>query len=97
MKIFTNSILFLLATFLLMSCSGIGIVRTEPMYVEIERPRQPSSAHIWIEGDWIWQKDSRTYSNNHGRWELPQRSKKFTPGHWETRRKGKYWIHGRWN
>jgi hypothetical protein len=64
MKIFTNSLLFLLASCLFMSCSGIAIVRSEPMYVEIERPRQPNSSYIWIEGDWLWQKEYQNIIKN---------------------------------
>jgi hypothetical protein len=47
-----------------MSCSGIAIVRSEPMYVEIERPRQPNSSYIWIEGDWLWQKEYQNIIKN---------------------------------
>jgi len=96
MKNLTKSILFLLASFLFMSCSGIGIVRSEPMYVEIERPRQPNSSYIWIEGDWLWQKNTRTYKNSNGRWEMPKHNKQYAQGHWENRKKGKYWVPGRW-
>jgi len=96
MKMYTNSILFLLASFLFISCTGVGYVRSEPMYVEIEKPRQPSSAYIWIEGDWLWQKNTRTYKNSNGRWEIPQHNKQYRPGHWENRRKGNRWVPGRW-
>jgi hypothetical protein len=87
MKIYTYSFLFLLASCLFMSCSGIGIVRSEPMYVEIERPRQPNSSYIWIEGDWLWQKDTRTYKNSNGRWEMPKHNRQYVQGHWENRKK----------
>jgi hypothetical protein len=96
MKMFTNSILFLLASFLFISCAGVGYIRSEPMYVEIERPRQPSSAYIWIEVDWLWQKNTRTYKNSNGRWEMPKHNKAYRPGHWENSRKGKRWVPGRW-
>lgn len=97
MKMYTRPLLFLITLFLFISCSSGRYVSSEPRRVEMIRPRQPSSLHVWIDGDWIWQKDTRTYRNSYGRWELPNRNRNYIPGYWENRKKGKRWMPGRWN
>jgi hypothetical protein len=43
------------------SACGPAYVSIEPAYVEYERPMRPTINHIWIEGDWLWSNQTRTY------------------------------------
>lgn len=96
MKLYTRTLIFLFASFLFISCSGVRYVSSEPRHIEIIRPRQPSSSYIWIDGDWIWQKDTRSYKHNNGRWVMPHRNRNYSPGYWEKRKNGKRWVTGKW-
>ena len=78
----------------LTSCDA-GYVTEQPTYVETSRPIQPGADYIWIEGDWIWNSHSRTYSHGNGRWETPNRGKNYTPGHWNNSAHGYHWQNGR--
>ena len=73
-----------------------GYIATEPTYVEVSRPPQPSNLHIWIDGDWAWNSQSHVYVQRAGYWEKPRQSQTFVSGHWQASPKGKYWVSGRW-
>ena len=95
-----NNVLFtslVITAFCFMSCAETGYVSMEPTYVEIERPMQPSNAHIWIDGDWIWQGQSRSYTRNQGHWDKPRNGRSYTQGHWESNGRGHHWISGKWH
>lgn len=88
---------FILLFICLTSCAGTGYITTEPVYVEFGRPLQPSTAHIWISGDWVWQRHTGTYRRNEGYWTIPKPGHSYTEGHWESKRKGKRWMPGKWH
>lgn len=77
------------------SCIG-GYVATEPAYVEYSRPQQPSSLHIWIDGDWYWSNQTHNYVKRNGYWELPRQNRIYVTGFWQTSPKGRYWKPGHW-
>ena len=83
-------------TILFYSCSEIGYVSAEPTYVEVGRPPQPSINHIWIEGDWIWRRQTSSYERRDGHWETPRQGRTYTQGHWQSNGKGHHWISGQW-
>lgn len=80
---------------LLNSCVG-GYIVTEPVYVESSRPPQPSSMHIWIEGDWFWSNQTHTYVQRNGYWVKPRPNHTYVSGYWQTSPKGRYWKQGHW-
>ncbi len=86
-----------IAAFCFISCAETGYVSAEPTYVEIGRPIQPSPAHIWIDGDWVWQSQNRVYVRNEGHWDMPRHGRTYTQGHWESNGKGHHWIPGKWH
>lgn len=99
-KFMKNSILFfafIIISFCFNSCVETGYIQSEPTYVEVGRPPQPSYAHIWISGDWVWQRQTQTYRRNNGYWAMPKPGRTFAPGHWESKPKGKRWIPGKWH
>lgn len=77
------------------SCIG-GYIATEPTYVEISRPPQPSNSHIWIDGDWFWSSQTHTYVQRNGYWEQPRPNHTYVAGNWQTSPKGRYWKSGHW-
>lgn len=90
---------------ILISLAGIGLffnactaayVATEPSYIEYSRPQQPSTFHIWIEGDWVYNRQTQMYVQNSGYWEKPVQGRTYVSGHWQTTPRGKYWSKGHW-
>lgn len=78
------------------ACMTSGYVETAPMYVNYSRPPQPSNLHIWIDGDWGWNRSSHTYVQKNGHWKKPNQRRTYTPGHWEASSRGQSWESGRW-
>ncbi len=90
---------------ILVSLAGIGLflnscmsgyVATEPAYTVYARPPQPSSTHIWIDGDWGWNSQSHMYVQRAGFWDQPRQGKTYVSGYWQTTPRGKTWSKGRW-
>ena len=80
---------------ILNACMG-GYVATEPSYHEGVRPSAPSNTHIWIGGDWNWNRQSRTYVQREGYWSKPVQGKTYVNGHWQASSRGHSWVSGRW-
>lgn len=83
------------AGLLIDSCVA-GFVVTEPPYVEFERPQPPGNLYIWIEGDWVWDRQNHVYVRRNGYWAKPIPGWVFAPGHWQATPRGKYWEKGHW-
>lgn len=81
--------------FFFQSC-GPAYVSVEPVSVEVSRPASPGNAYIWVEGDWVWSRQSRTYVRGAGHWERPNQGRVFVPGHWQSSPRGYYWVQGHW-
>jgi len=77
------------------SCAA-GYVATEPTYAEYSRPQRPSDLHVWIDGDWVYNRQSQIYVQNNGYWEKPQQNRAYVKGSWQSTPKGKSWEKGRW-
>jgi len=73
-----------------------GYIATEPAYVENIRPLQPSPLHIWIDGDWLFNRQSHTYVQKVGYWEKPNQHRTYVSGHWQKSPRGNYWTAGHW-
>ncbi len=73
-----------------------GYVDTEPVYVEGVRPMRPSETHIWIDGDWVYNRQSRSYARHEGHWDRPVQGKVYISGSWQTTPRGRHWNPGRW-
>lgn len=80
---------------LLNSCST-GYVATQPSYIEHARPDRPSNLHVWIDGDWSYNRQAHAYVQQKGYWKKPNPNRFYVSGQWETTPKGKYWNKGRW-
>jgi len=73
-----------------------GYVATEPTYSEYSRPQRPSDLHVWIDGDWVFNRQTQVYVQRNGYWMQPQQNRVYVSGHWQTTPRGKYWSKGRW-
>jgi hypothetical protein len=71
-------------------------VATEPTYVEYTRPAQPSTLHVWIDGDWVYRNQSHAYVQNNGYWARPSQRRVYVSGQWQTSPRGHYWTKGHW-
>jgi len=89
----------------LASLAGIGLffdgctaayVATEPSYIEYSRPQRPSELHVWIDGDWVFNRSTHTYVQRNGYWRQPQQNRVYISGQWQTTPRGKYWSKGHW-
>ncbi len=67
-----------------------------PEYSEPVRPLRPSDDHIWIDGDWVWSRQTRSYTRRTGSWEVPHHGRTYTKGSWEKTPRGSHWVQGRW-
>jgi len=81
--------------FFLNSCAT-GYVATEPSYVEYSRPQRPSELHIWVNGDWAFNRQTHAYVQRNGYWASPNQRRVYVTGQWQTTPRGKYWSKGRW-
>jgi hypothetical protein len=80
----------------LSSCTAIGYVESEPAYVVYSRPAPPSSLHVWIDGDWVFNRQSHVYVQQQGYWSKRNRGRSYVSGHWQSTPKGKTWSKGHW-
>jgi len=71
-------------------------VRTQPTYQEGFRPTQPSNNHVWVDGNWNYNRQSRSYNRSSGFWSMPNRGRRYQAGHWGNNNRGYYWNRGRW-
>lgn len=81
---------------LLFSGCSTGYMASEPAYVEYNRPLQPSSTHIWINGDYSYNRQSHGYVQGTGYWAQPSRNRTYVSGRWQSSPRGNYWVSGRW-
>jgi hypothetical protein len=73
-----------------------GYVDTEPTYVETVRPERPSNVHVWIDGDWIYSRQTHAYARQQGHWDKPVQGKVYVSGSWQVSSRGRYWTPGHW-
>ena len=73
-----------------------GYVATQPTEREMTRPARPNGNYVWINGEWVWQRQTRTYIQRNGVWAAPNRGRSYTPGHWNSTPRGHQWRKGYW-
>ena len=71
-----------------------GYVTTEPTYVEYSRPQRPSELHIWVDGDWVYNRTTHVYVQKNGYWQQPRQNRTYVSGHWQSSPRGHYWVSG---
>jgi len=90
--------LFSLAGMLMIlnACTTTGYVASEPAYVEYQRPAPPSKLHIWVDGDWVYNRRSSAYVRRDGYWHNPTNGRVYVSGHWVVGPRGRSWVPGHW-
>jgi hypothetical protein len=82
--------------FIMNACTTSGYVSSEPAYVEYSRPARPSDLHIWIDGDWVWSRQTNGYVRSNGYWHKPNRTRTYISGSWRVTPQGHRWDKGHW-
>jgi WXXGXW repeat (2 copies) len=77
------------------ACSP-AYVAEQPTHTEITRPPSPNDRHVWVDGDWVWNRRAHAYVREEGHWVVPDRGRTRVPGHWKTTRRGNHWVPGHW-
>jgi WXXGXW repeat (2 copies) len=77
------------------SCTP-AYVSTQPTYEEGFRPPRPSDNHVWVDGNWHYNRQLRAYKRSNGFWSMPYRGRRYQSGHWRNNSRGYYWNPGRW-
>lgn len=90
-------LLNLLIIVLLINACSPAYVSSQPTYVAVERPQRPDNIQVWIDGDWMWSRQSHSYMYHDGFWTIPHHGQAYIPGHWRTNRRGSYWSNGYWH
>jgi hypothetical protein len=81
---------------ILNACGTTGYVTSEPMYQEYSRPDRPSNLHIWIDGDWIFNRQTHMYVRQNGHWQKSGRNRTYVSGSWQRDSQGLRWRKGHW-
>ena len=81
---------------ILNACITTGYVASEPTYVEFVRPVRPSELHIWIDGEWRYNRSQQAYFQGKGYWKKPDEGRNFIKGHWFETSRGQTWVPGHW-
>lgn len=81
---------------LLLNACSPAYVSSPPRYQQEMRPAQPSLNHVWIDGNWKYNRPTKTYNQGNGRWALPSRGRQYQSGEWKNNNKGYYWAPGKW-
>lgn len=73
------------------------VVINRPAAPHFHRGRQPSRHHVWIPGEYRWNRGGYVY--HPGYWAIPPRmGMQYIPGYWQPARNGGFvWISGFWN
>ena len=95
MKKFLLIISFIVTAIGIEAC-GPGYVTSQPNNYNQYRPQSPSPSHIWIEGNWTYNRQTRGYNQNNGHWESPRKGRSYQQGAWRSNKRGYSWSPGRW-
>lgn len=59
------------------------------------RPASPSATHVWVSGEWRWNRGHYEYAD--GYWASPEPGKhRWVEGRWKNKGGGWIWIPGHW-
>jgi hypothetical protein len=95
MKRIINSLFFAAFLIFFAACSP-AYVPTQLSYTEAAIPPSPGLSYVWVEGNWNWNRNTRTYTRSNGSWQLPVNGRSYKPGRWRANLHGVYWVRGRW-
>ena len=83
-------------TGLLMNSCSAGYVATEPVYTEYSRPERPTEHHVWVDDNWVYDRQTNVYVQHNGYWSKPHQNQSYRSGQWQSTPRGKYWEKGHW-
>ena len=94
-KFLTIAILFFLS---LSFTNAQVVVKAKPRKAKILvlKTKRPSTNHIWIDGQWKWNKKSNRYVWVNGKWSKPKHGYVWVAGSWKNLSNGFVWKEGYW-
>lgn len=95
MQYFRTAIGLVTMVLIYTSCAP-AIVVSEPTYVDVVRPKQPSAVHVWVGNGWAYNRSSHSYVQRNGYWAVPRRGRVYHQGYWRKSRRGSVWVNGHW-
>ena len=93
-QLFQIAVVLYLLTFF--NACAPGYVSSIPPERNYDRPTRPSTSHVWIDGNWIYQRRAKSYYRNNGSWQTPRRNRTYQQGSWKSNNQGYRWHNGRW-
>lgn len=88
---------FLVAIITMLNACTPAYVHTVPSrYQGNIRPPSPSNTHIWIDGNWIYNRQTKSYQERNGYWSKPSRRRSYQTGYWKKSQRGNQWVRGQW-
>jgi hypothetical protein len=63
---------------------------------ESAKPARPGNEYVWINGDWVYDTQTKAYVQKTGYWVKPEKDRTFLPGYWQTTERGYHWVSGQW-
>ena len=61
-----------------------------------EKPAKPDAKHVWVAGEWKFNKTTKKYDWKEGHWFAPRPNTIWVSGHWKKVPEGFKWMHGQW-
>ncbi len=65
-----------------------------PVSVRNQQPCEDGA--VWVQGEWVWDKDQLCYTWVNGHCEKGPKNKAYHPGRWLRAEGGWTWVPGRW-
>ncbi len=96
MKTFISTLALVLSLCFANNVSAQFYVRIRPIAPVVVVPPGPSPRHVWVPGEWRWNKRRGEYVWREGFWIEPRPGRVWVPGFWEDGPGGSRWIAGHW-
>ena len=96
MKSFIISIVFALSIFATNDLSAQFFVRIRPIAPVVVVPPIPSPRHVWIPGEWRWNRRRGEYIWRQGFYAVPKPGRVWIEGRWVEGPEGSRWEPGYW-
>ncbi len=91
------AILIFIILYLFVGCLAEGHVAEVPCFEEVKRPPKINENDVWIEGNWIWNRNNHLYTHSNGYWHKHLAGRAYSQGYWQQRPRGLHWVLGYWH
>jgi hypothetical protein len=81
---------------LLVTSCRTNYVKERPTIAEVLRPPSPGNNYVWLNDNWVYNRQERNYIRSNGYWAKPKTNRNYRQGYWKTNKNGSHWVAGRW-